>query len=173
MITVDVTYSEKDYLRAVKFLSRRHSIVINLFIAFGVMVVGIMIYRANYNEMGWWVKPFFGGWLIFFTILFRMVQLRNLGKVRKSTPAAQGEQVWTLTDESIRIIGPLSTSEIKWEAIVKARETRRAFFFYLSGSFALFLPKRVFANERQMIDLRHLVGEKLGNKAVLMGLIKQ
>jgi len=41
------------------------------------MIVGFMLYRANYNEMGWWVKPFFGGW---------------------------------------------------WEAIVKARETRRDFF---------------------------------------------
>ena len=168
MITVEVTYSEQDYLRAVKFLSLRQSIVINGLIALGVMVVGIMLYRANYNEMGWWVKPFFGGWFIFFTILLRMVQLRNLGKVRKSTPAAQGEQVWTMGDEGIRITGPLTNSEVKWEAVVKARETKRDFFFYMSKKIALFLPKRVFANERQMIDLRHLVGEKLGVKAVLI-----
>ena len=167
MVTVEITYDEPDYLRAVKLLSRRHSRVFNALIMLGVIVVGVMLYRANYNEMGWWVKPFFAAWIIFFMILFRMVQLRNLGKVRKRTPAAQGPHTWTLNDEGIRITGPLSDSELKWEAIIKAQETKRDFFFFTSKSLAVFLPKRVIADS-QIIDLRHLISKKLGANSQLI-----
>jgi len=168
VVTVEITYDDPDYLRAVKLLSRRQSRVFNGLIALSVMVVGVMLYRANYNEMGWWVKPFFGVWIIFVMILFRMVQLRTLGRIRKKTPAAQGPHIWRLSDEGIRLTGPLSDSELKWEAIIRAKETKRDFFFFTSKSFALFLPKRVIASESQMIDLRHLIGEKLGGKAELI-----
>ena len=61
-----------------------------------------------------------------------------------------------------------SDGEIKWDAIIKARETKQDFFFYTSKRFALFLPKRVISGESQMIELRHLIVEKLGDKAALM-----
>lgn len=168
MVTVEITYDESDYLRAVKLLSRRQSRVFNGLIALGIVVVGAMLYRAKYNEMGWWVKPFFGAWFIFFMILLRMVQLRKTGKIRKSTPAAQGPHIWRLNGEGIRITGELSASELKWEAIIKAQETRRDFFFFTSKSRALFLPKRVFANNSQIIDLRDLMRNKLGAKSQLI-----
>ncbi|HMJ24927.1 MAG TPA: YcxB family protein, partial [Pyrinomonadaceae bacterium] len=147
VITVEVTYSERDYLRAVKFLSRRENRITYGFIALCVVVVGLMLYRANYSELGWWVKPFFGVLFIVFMVLLRMVQLRKPGKHRKNTPLAQGPLVWKLTNESLRLTGQLSDSEIKWEAIVKVRETKRDFFFYTSKRIALFLPKRFLSNE--------------------------
>lgn len=168
MLTFEVTYSERDYLRAIKFLSRRQSLIINGFVAFGVLVVSVMIYRADYNQLGWWVKPFFGVLFIVFLILLRMVQLRNPGKIRKDEKFAQSPFHWMLSNESIKLTGPLFDNELKWEAIIKVLETKQDFFFYMSKRFALILPKRFVLAEPQMIELRHLISEKLGDKAVLI-----
>jgi hypothetical protein len=137
-------------------------------IGLGVVIVGFMLYTANYSEMAWWVKPVFVGWLTFFLILFRMVQVRSLAKQLKGAPAAQGGHVWTINDEGLKVVGPLTAGDIKWGAIMKVREGKSAFFFYTAKSFALFLPKRVFPNEGQMFELRRLLTEKLGSKAKLL-----
>jgi hypothetical protein len=168
VFTVEITYTEQDYLRAVRFMSRRQSLLFSAFIAVGVLALGFMLYRANYSEMAWWVKPAFVGWLTFFVILFRMFQFRKIAKQLKGAPSAQGVHVWTVSDEGITVVGPLTAGNIKWEAIVKAREGKSDLFFYTTKSFALFLPKRVFTNEGQLFDLRGLLAEKLGPRAQLI-----
>lgn len=168
MLTFEITYCEQDYVRAVRFMSRRQTLIIKSFLVLGVVVIAVMLHRADYTQRGWWVKPFLVAWLTLFMGLFRLVQIRNIGKNLKRAPAAQGKHVWSVSDEGISVVGPLSTGDMKWEAIVKVRESKSDFFFYTSKSFSLFLPKRVLTNEGQIAELRQLLRGKLGNRAKLV-----
>ena len=167
-LTAEITYSELDYRRAVKFMSRSQNALFRGLVLIGIVAVALLIYSADFDQMGWWVKPMFAAWITLFTVLVRTVQVRNMSKQLKSAPSAQGNHTWSFSDEGIKIVGPLSAGDIKWEAIVKARESKTDFFFYTTKHFALFLPKRVLAGDPETVDLRRILGANLGDRAKLI-----
>jgi hypothetical protein len=149
-------------------MSRSQNALFRGLVLVGIVAVALLLYKANYDQMGWWVKPLFAAWITLLTILLRTVQVRNLSKQLKSSPSAQGNHVWSFSDDGIKVMGPLSTGEIKWEGIVKARESKTDFFFYTTKRFALFLPKRVLAGDPKTVDLRQMIAKQLGDKARLI-----
>ena len=167
MFEVEVTYSRDDYVRAFRFMSRHQLRIFNWMIVIGAVVSALLLYRADPADFDWWVIPAIVGLGIFFFGLIRLNRRWSIGRQLKSAPDAQGSHRWVINGEGIRITGALSNTEIKWEAIIRVRESKSDFFFYSATRFARFLPKRVFTDEQQKDDLRRLLTEKLGNKAAL------
>ena len=167
MFEVDVTYDRDDYVRAFRFMSRRQLRIFNWMIVIGTVMSASVLYRADPADFHWWVIPAILGLGIFFFGLIRVNQRWNIGRQLKSAPDAQGSHRWVINGEGIRITGALSNTEIKWEAIIKVRESKSDLFFYSATRFARFLPKRVLTDEQQKGHLRRLLTERLGNKAEL------
>ena len=166
MFEVEVTYSRDDYVRAFRFMSRRQLRIFNWTIIIGAVMFASVLYKADPAGFHWWVIPAIVGLGIFFFGLIRFNQRWNIGRQLKSAPDAQGSHRWVINDEGIKITGALSNTEIKYEAIIKVRESKSDLFFYSATRFARFLPKRVITDEQQDHDLRRLLTQKLGNKAV-------
>jgi hypothetical protein len=80
---------------------------------------------------------------------------------------AQGTQTYTFDEDGIEVVGNLGSSKFLWAAVIKALEGRDDFFFFLSKSFAYFVPKRAFNNNEQQSSLRGMMIDKLGDKAKL------
>lgn len=167
VITVEVTYSEADYARALRFMSRRQIRIFNCMIVIGAVVFALLLYRADPAAFHWWAMPAIAGLGIFFFGLIRLSHRWGIGRQLKSMPSAQGPHLWEISDDGIKATGPLSSVDMKWQAILRVRESKDDFLFYTATRFSRFLPKRVFANEEEIGDLRRLIIEKLGPKAEL------
>ena len=168
MIEVEVTYDQSDYVRAIRFISRRQNMVVTGFIVVCAMGIALLLYIEDTADFKWWVMPAMAAVLILLYGLTRGSQSWNISRQLKGAPSARGAHVWQVGNEGIRISGALNNTEMKWPAVVKVRESTKDFFFYEAPRFARFLPKRVLANEQQIVELRRLINEKLGKKAALV-----
>jgi hypothetical protein len=168
VIEVEVTYDRSDYVRAIRFMSRRQNRASIGLMVIGGVVLALLLYGADPADFKWWVVPVIFGLIIFFYSLIRIIQSSTVARQLKSVPSAHGPHIWAIGREGIRISGELSNTEIKWEAVIKARESANDFFFYLAPRFARFLPKRTLSGEQQVADLKHLISETLGKKAQLI-----
>lgn len=168
MIAVEVTYTEADYLRVIRFTTNRQTKIFNIMLVLGAAILALLLYRANPDGFHWWAIPAIAGLLFLFFYLIRFTQRLNIGKQLKSVPAINEPYVFTFSEEEITIAGRLSSSTIKWEAIVKACESKTDFLFYTAKRFAQFLPKRAFGHTEEMNELRVLLNRNLGDKAELL-----
>ena len=168
MIEVEVTYDQSDYVRAVRSMSQRQNRVFCWLLVIGGSVFALLLYRADPADFKWLAIPAILGLLIFFYGLIRITQSWNITRQLRGAPSAHGAHVWAIGKEGIRISGALSNTDIKWEAITKVRESKDDFFFYQAPRFARFLPKRILTGEQQVVDLRRLITEEVGNKAELI-----
>jgi hypothetical protein len=66
------------------------------------------------------------------------------------------EVTWTLSDEGVHLASSVSTTDLRWEAFLKYRETRKEFLLFVQKGMAQFIPKRVLTTE-QANDLRTLL----------------
>lgn len=132
---------------------------------------GVYLYHVAYEDWRWWVVPALLGLTAFLYCFFYFFQRWNLrrviGRQLKSNPAAQGIQRYSISEAGIGMTGSLHNLDLKWEAIIKAVESRYDFFLYFSKVGAYFLPKTALANEHQQEELRRLLKTKLGERARL------
>ena len=168
MIAVEVTYTEADYLRVIRFTTNRQTKTFTIMLVLGTVILALLVYRANPDGFHWWAIPAIAGLLFLFFYLVRFMQRFNVGRQLKSVPGINEPYVFTFSEEGIAIVGRLSNANIKWEAIVKARESKSDFLFYTTKRFAQFLPKRAFVNSEDMNNLRVLLSESLGKRAQLL-----
>jgi hypothetical protein len=90
---------------------------------------------------------------------------RAITKQCKSSPLMLEEQSVVFADEGIEFSSSLSSSKIKWDAIVKAIESNTDFLFYIGSKTAYFIPKETIGSEIDIIWLRGFSRAKLGDKA--------
>ena len=66
------------------------------------------------------------------------------------------EVTWTFTDGGVHLASNVSSSDLRWEAFLRYRETRDGFLLFVQKGVAQFIPKRVLTTE-QTDDLRVLL----------------
>lgn len=165
MIAVEVTYTEPDYVRVIRLMAERQTKTFKIMLVLGAIIGTLLIYRANPAGFHWWAIPAIVGLVFLFFYLARFMQRFNIGRQLMSVPGINEPYVFTFSEEGLAIAGRLSNTNIKWEAIVKARESKTDFLFYTTKRFAQFLPKRAFGHNEEMNELRVLLDQKLGDKA--------
>lgn len=161
MIVADVKYEPNDYVRASRFMSRRQNTAFSLLLIFGGICFALVSFtRLSNGDAEWWMVLLVPGLLVFFYLLARALQVRNIGKQFKNAPDAQTVQHWTINADGLTTHSELSSSEIKWDAVIKFRESKTDFFFFTAPRFAKFIPKRAVGEEAQK-DLRRLAAENI------------
>jgi hypothetical protein len=173
MLTVEVTYDARDYARANTFIINRKPAmwIIRAFPAAVVIGMAIWLYQVAREDWEWWAAPAFLGLLLYIYLGLYFMQRWNLRRIfrahLRSSPSAQSVQVFNFAEDGIRMTGALHNLEIKWDAIVKALESRHDFFLYFAKNSAYFLPKRAFESAEHQSELRGLLKRKLGESAKL------
>ena len=166
MIEVRVTYTPEDYLRVFRFTATKQTRIFTIMLVLGAALLAFLLYRANPAGFHWWAIPAIGALTCLFLGLIRWLQRFNIGRQVKSIPGSSEPYVYTFTEEGITIAGRLSSANIKWEALVKARESQTDLLFYTAKRFAQFLPKRAFDSEA-LTELRSMLRRNLGERAQL------
>jgi hypothetical protein len=168
MIAVEVSYTDSDYVRVIRLMVERQTKIFMIMLVLGAIIMTLLLYRSNPEGFHWWALPAIAG-LVFFLFYFaRFMQRFNIGRQLKGVPGIKEPYVFTFNEEGIAIAGRLSSTNIKWEAIVKACESSTDFLFYTTKRFAQFLPKRAFGHNEEMNELRVLLSQRLGDKARLL-----
>ena len=70
------------------------------------------------------------------------------------------EVSWTLSDVGVHLASSVSTTDLRWEAFLRYRETPKVFLLFVQKGMAQFIPKRVLTTE-QADDLRMLLGNHI------------
>ena len=168
MIVAEVTYGQKDYARAIRFMGRRQNRVFNMFLLLAAIVIVSWLYVRDPFGFSWWIVPAIIALLVLWYGLMRLIATWNVSRQLRNAPAAQGSHIWTIGSEGINIAGPISRGDLKWEAIIKVLESKHDFFFYTAPKFAQFLPKRSVSGDESLASLRKLITERMGQKAKVL-----
>jgi len=167
MIEVEVTYEPADYVRAIRFISRRPNRMFNSLMLICAIVFVFLLFTVDPFGFKWWINLAVIAALIIWYVLMRFIHRWNVGRQLRNAPSAQGAHVWVIGGDGIKISGTLSAGDFKWQAFSKVRESKDDFFFYTAPRFAHFLPKRSLAGEQEINSLRQLITETVRNKAKL------
>lgn len=173
MVRLEITYRDTDYGRANRFMLSRKPAMWFVYSLPAVVVIGagIRLYQVARDDWDWWVVPALFGLLVWMYLSAYVAGRWNTRRIirqqLKSSPSAQSPQIYTFSDAGISMTGALHNLDLKWEAIVKALESKHDFFLYPSKSFAYFLPKKAFVSGEQQAELRSMLRSKLGEKAKL------
>jgi hypothetical protein len=64
----------------------------------------------------------------------------SLFMARRRSVVARGPITYTLSDDGLRAATPVSTTDIKWGAVVRAVETKRFVLIFISAPSAFYIP---------------------------------
>ena len=103
---------------------------------------------------------------LFMTVLMPLLTMFNVHSIWRRNPSI-GIQTWVLTPDQYSVSGRLFDTKLKWDAFIKAPETRRFFLLYISSRWAHFIPKSAITSHEQLCAIRALIQQKLGVKARL------
>jgi hypothetical protein len=88
---------------------------------------------------------------------FPLVTALNVWLSRRRNKIMTGQFVYNIDEQGIQVTGGVFESKLAWQALWKVVETKRFFFFFVSGRMAQFVPKRAIGSEEQLLELRKLV----------------
>lgn len=147
-------------------------------IVFAVSAAGLFVFRGTerLNEAN---QSFFQLFGIFLLLMSPMLYFatrtktsfwlrRQFQKQIDSSPALQKPQRIEINDSGVTGSTELSKGETRWEAVIEAIETGDHFYLFTAKKMAMILPKRAFANNSEIDQMRELVITKLGSKATLL-----
>jgi hypothetical protein len=120
------------------------------------LALGETLQAALMSNLAWIV-----GFPVFWLLGIPLAQRWGASRTFRSTPAAQGEQVYTFDRDRITVAGGLSSGVLDWKAIIRSVETRDFFLLFLSGQMAHFLPKSAFDSDADVKAFRALVAENV------------
>lgn len=106
------------------------------------------------------------GGLMFMLVFVPLIQLLNVSSIRRRNPSIGGVQTYTITADGYSVHGSLFDTTLKWEAFLKAIETKEFILLYVSTRWAHFIPKSA-ASASDLDAIRTILNEKLGTKAKL------
>ena len=106
------------------------------------------------------------GGLLFMLGVMPLLQLLNIASARRRKPSIDTVQTYTITRDGYTVQGSLFETTLKWDAFLKAIETKEFILLYVSSRWAHFIPKAA-ATAADLETVRTILHEKLGNKAKL------
>lgn len=172
-IDLNVKYTVDDYVRALRYIQSRQFIFRYAYIITPVvgLISFLIVFILTPNRslemliVALIIIP------ILLAAVFVIKRIPNpLTKIFvsiqfKSSPAMQEEQIISFDDEGIKGGNNLTSGVTKWDAVIKAFESKDDFFFYTAKNFAIFFPKSAFTTIEEQNQLKELAREKLGEKA--------
>src|SRR5579885_421601 len=126
-----------------------------MFLASIILSNGDSSWRDEANSVGQWLYPYLEGAVPTLVVMIPVVALLRAWMIFRS-PSLGGPRSYTFSDSSIQVDTTITKSEVCWSFYRRAVETRSAFLLYFSGGMANVIPKRAFADAKQLDDFRSL-----------------
>ena len=128
-------------------ISRTWNTYISWAFFFGVplaFVVTLLLLHRDMNDpgvFGWpaWMLPIMG--FVFMAVLMPLTHMFNIYSYRRRNRSVGSVQTYSITLNEFAVSGNLFDTKLKWDAFIKARETKRFFLLYISSRGAHFIPK--------------------------------
>lgn len=108
------------------------------------------------------------GGLLFMLVFVPLMQCLNVSSMRRRNPSVGGVQTYTINRDGYTVQGSFFNTTLKWDAFVRATETKEFILLYISTRWAHFIPKTA-ATASDLQTIRTIIREKLGTKAKLQG----
>lgn len=135
-----------------------------------LLVLIIMLWRGediftphSFGLPAWAIAP---GGVVFMLGFIPLIQCINILTMRRRNPSVEGVQTYTISLDGYTVKGSLFDTTLKWEAFLKAIETKKFILLYVSSRCAYFIPKAA-ATQSELLAVRRIIHEKLGSKAKL------
>lgn len=176
-IELEIKYTADDYVRAMHFMQNRLPFNKYGFLFFPLVIVLFVALYSFFASSESKESPLpaiviglvIGSLISALFLLFKNIPNPlfkwNVSRQFKSAPAFQETQRVIFDEDGIKGQNNLGGGETKWGAVIEAIESKDDFLFYTAKKFAMFFPKRCFANVEQQNQLRELIKRKLGDKA--------
>src|SRR5271165_2139904 len=103
-----------------------------------------------------------------FVALYFLIPLWSARSVMQN-PNFAGEFLYAFSDEGVTIKTPLSNSDMRWAAFVKARETSWAFLLYPQNAVAHVVAKTGFSSDADAAAVRELIRQHLAKSKLQRG----
>ena len=138
----------------------------------GLPLVALILMLATGHEVsapavfglpGWTVVI---GGLLFMLVFMPLTHVLNVWSYRRRNRSVAGVHTYAINPEGYSVRGSVFNTEIKWDVILKAVETKRFILLYVASRWAHFIPKSA-ASPVDLATIRTILYEKLGPKARL------
>lgn len=107
------------------------------------------------------------GLIVFVFVLFPLLQMYQIWALSRRNRMLVGVHHYTFAPEGFTARSDVFNVSLKWEAILKAVETKRFFFIYISNRSAHYIPKVQISSFPELEQLRAVVKTYLGDRARL------
>lgn len=105
--------------------------------------------------------------IVFVFVLFPLLQMYQLWAVSRRNRMLLGVHHYAFGPEGFSARSEVFNVTLKWDAILKAVETERFFFIYISNRSAHFIPKVQISSYPELEQLRAVLKTYLGDRARL------
>jgi len=119
---------------------------------------------AAFGLPAWTILP---AGLFFMVVFLPLVHALNVWSYRRRNRSVAGKHIVTLADEGIAVKGESFETRLKWDAILKASETKEFFLLYIAPRWAHFIPKVAVGPAVNLNAVRSLLQDKLGARSRL------
>jgi hypothetical protein len=110
-------------------------------------------------------------WIVFAALYLLagipMMVRAGVRAVRKAYPEWAEEQEASLDQSGIRLTSPSGTTDIAWDDVQAAAESRDVFLVQFGPGRVFFIPRHVAASQGMLDPLRQVLRERLGARARL------
>jgi hypothetical protein len=103
-----------------------------------------------------WTLPLVMGGIPTLIILVPLVAFVRSWRMLRAV-GMDGKRHYVFSGDGILIRSRLASADVKWEAYLEVRETRRYFLLYAAPGFANVLPKHCFIDQASVAEFRSLV----------------
>ena len=98
-----------------------------------------------------------------FSLALPAIQRWQVRRALASVPGLSGPLVYRLTESGIELSTAISSTQLSWEGVHEAQETKDMFLLYFAGGVAYYLPKRIVGSKAEA--LRMMLRARLGSRA--------
>ena len=141
------------------------------FVGVPILTVVAMLYSGrDVRVPGLFGLPAWGLVLLgiaFMTVLMPLTHMLNIWSYRRRNRAVGNCQTYTITPEGYSVSGSFLNTNLKSDAFLKVRETKRFILLYVSSRWAHFIPKSGIANSEDLSTIRSILRDRFGSKAKL------
>lgn len=167
-IVLTFKYEEDDIVSAIKEHYNTSHIRLYLFFAFVFATIGVAVsFLPGMFFLGYTLALVMGMCsLYYYSVYYNVPQ-----KMFERNPDFYGKTVtFRFSDEEIFYFNDHCQSQIDWANYRKVKETPDSYILFQDTDFLTVIPKRVFANQRELLDFRALLKRKIKNYSEIQGL---
>ena len=153
-VSVKVKLSVEDYCEIQSQLLRK--LLIALSVALPCLILGMAVLFENIDFSSPSSLLIYGG-LMLFLVVFVWVYFPKRSKKMwikqyESSKLIQKEQVYVINADGMEVSSDISTARLAWQDLHAFRETKNAFYVYISFKQLHYIPKKSFGGNEEDIN---------------------